>query len=72
MSAATVLRLAYITLAVTDFTRMYAFYQSLGFPLHKLGNNPEQPFAMFAMEGVILALYPKALLAQQAGCIIEG
>ncbi|OQK17385.1 hypothetical protein AU255_05760 [Methyloprofundus sedimenti] len=51
---------------------MYAFYQSLGFPLHKLGNNPEQPFAMFAMGSVVLALYPKALLAKQAGCKIEG
>ena len=72
MSETTALRLSYITLAVTDFTQMCAFYQSLGFPLHNLGKNPEQPFAMFAMGSVILALYPKPLLAKQAGCIIEG
>ena len=66
------MRLSYITLAVTDFPKMFVFYQSLGFPVHKLGNNPEEPFAMFAMGSLILALYPKALLAQQADCAIEG
>ena len=64
--------LSYITLAVTDFPGMFAFYQSLGFPVHKLGKNPEQPFAMFSMGSLILALYPKSLLAKQAGCAIEG
>ena len=51
---------------------MFAFYQALGFPVHKQSKNPEQPFAMFAMGSLILALYPKALLAKQAGCVIEG
>ncbi|HIG64184.1 MAG TPA: VOC family protein [Methyloprofundus sp.] len=66
------MRLSYITLAVTDFPSMFVFYQALGLPVHKLGKDPEQPFAMFAMGSLILALYPKALLAKQAGCAIEG
>jgi len=66
------IRLSYITLAVSDFNQMYTFYQSLGFPVHKLGKNPEQPFAMFDMGSMILALYPKTLLAKQAGCLIGG
>ena len=66
------IRLSYITLAVADFPKMFAFYQSLGFPVHKLGKNPELPFAMFAMGSMILALYPEALLAKQAACAIEG
>ncbi|WP_428357508.1 VOC family protein [Methyloprofundus sp.] len=66
------LRLSYITLAVTDFSLMFTFYQSVGFPVHKLSKNPEHPFAMFSMGDVILALYPQSLLAKQADCIISG
>ena len=65
-------RLSYVTLAVTDFSKMFAFYQSLDFPVHKLGKNPEQPFAMFNMGSMILALYPKSLLAKQADCTMGG
>ena len=51
---------------------MFDFYQALGFPVHKCGKNPEQPFAMFDMGSMILALYPKTLLAKQADCVIAG
>ena len=61
-------RLSYITLAVTNFTKMFTFYQSLGFPVYRVSKNPEHSFAMFDMGGMVLALYPKALLEKQAGC----
>lgn len=51
---------------------MFSFYQALGFPVHKIGKNSEQPFAMFDMGSMILALYPKALLAKQAACVCTG
>ena len=63
-------RLSYITLGVTNFTQMFAFYKSLGFSINKLSKNPEHPFAMFEMGSMILALYPKALLGKQAGCVL--
>ena len=51
---------------------MFAFYQALGFPVYKQSKSSEQPFAMFAMGSLILALYPKSLLEKLAGCAIEG
>ena len=61
-------RLSYITLGVTNFTEMFAFYESLGFLVHKVSKNPKHPFAMFKMGSILLALYPKVLLEKQAGC----
>ena len=63
-------RLSYITLGVTDFRQMYAFYQSLGFPVYKVSKKLNHSFAMFEMGSMILALYPKALLERQAGCVM--
>ncbi len=63
-------RLSYITLGVTNFTEMFSFYQSLGFPVYKHSKNPEHPYVMFEMGSMILALYPKALLEKQAGSVL--
>ncbi len=63
-------KLSYITLAVTDFTKMYTFYRSLEFPISKYNKSPEHSFALFDLGGIILALYPKKLLEQQAASSI--
>ncbi|BCG62751.1 MAG: hypothetical protein methR_P0401 [Methyloprofundus sp.] len=65
-------KLSYITLAVSDFAKMYAFYQALEFPLYKCNESSDDPFALFEMGGIILALYPKDLLEQQATTPISG
>ena len=61
-------RLSFITLGVSNFDAMFAFYESLGFSISKVSHDPQHPFAMFDMGGVTLALYPHSLLSQQAGC----
>jgi len=65
-------KLSYITLAVTNFTDMFVFYKSLGFPIYKVGKDPKHSFAMFDMGNMILALYPKILLEKQSGATTKG
>lgn len=64
--------LSYLTLGVDDFRVMHHFYQALGFQQYKYSNNPQHSYSMFHVGSVILALYPRALLAKQAKCSLEG
>ncbi|MEH6455516.1 MAG: VOC family protein [Cocleimonas sp.] len=63
--------ISYITLAVTDLEKMQQFYDNLGFNLHAKGESEEHPYSMYKSGAVILALYPKHLLAKQSGCLID-
>ena len=56
-------RVSFISLGVGSFKKSLAFYRdALGFPLHDLQGN----IAMFNCNGMVLALYPKKLLAEDA------
>lgn len=59
--------ISYITLGVTDLSVMQQFYDGLGFDLHKQSDDEEHPFVMYRSGALKLALYPKHLLAKQAG-----
>lgn len=65
-------RISYITLGVTNLELMSSFYQSLGFSLLRKSEKPDHPYCMFSSACIVLALYPKHLLAKQAGCDISG
>lgn len=64
--------ISYITLAVTDLKKMQQFYDGLGFKLHSQSDNQAHPYTMYKSGALIFALYPKALLAKQAGCLIDS
>jgi len=63
--------ISYITLGVSDLKRMQRFYTVLGFKLHAHSDAEDHPYVMYKSGGLILALYPKHLLAKQAACSIE-
>ncbi|CAA6817485.1 MAG: Unknown protein [uncultured Thiotrichaceae bacterium] len=65
-------RISYITIGVTRFELMCHFYEALGFNIWRQSDKPEHPFCMFSSGSIILALYPKHLLAKQSGCNISG
>lgn len=52
-----------ITLGVNDFARSVAFYERLGW---KVTSAPDDDIAFFKAGGVVLALYPRDLLAKDA------
>ena len=59
-------KISLITLGVTDFERSLAFYRDgLGLPLKAPVSEGE--FALFALEGTCLALFPFKKLAADAG-----
>lgn len=58
--------ISYITLGVTDLAKMGEFYTVLGFELYKRCES-DHPFVMYKSGALILALYPKHLLAKQSG-----
>jgi len=64
--------ISYITLGVTDLLVMQRFYDGFGFELYKQSNDDEHPFVMYKSGALILALYPKQLLAKQAGMTIAN
>jgi len=63
--------ISYITLAVTDLKTMQQFYDALGFKLHAQSDGEVHPYVMYKSGALILALYPKHLLAKQSGCLID-
>lgn len=63
--------ISYITLGVTDLSKMQDFYSALGFSVYKKGDSEEHPYVMYQSGALILALYPKQLLAKQAGILID-
>lgn len=59
-----------ITLGVTDFNRTLSFYEKgLGW---KKSSSSQGDIAFFPLGGMILALYPKHLLAEDANVSPEG
>ncbi len=63
--------MSYITLGVNDLKRMQEFYSELGFMLHAQSDDEDHPYVMYKSACLILALYPKHLLAKQSGCLID-
>ncbi len=57
-------RLSLVTLGVADVARARAFYEKLGFAPSGVGNDS---VAFFPAGGVVLALYGRTSLAQDAG-----
>lgn len=64
--------ISYITLGVTQLEVLKEFYSALGFTIIRESKQPNHPFCMFSSGSIVLALYPKPLLAKQAGCEILG
>ena len=60
--------ISYITLAVTDLKKMKQFYDALDFEVFKQSDDEDHPYIMYKVGAIVLALYPKALLAKQSGC----
>jgi uncharacterized protein len=56
-------RLSLVTLGVSDVARSRAFYEALGF---KAARAPEDAVTFFSAGGVILALFGRAALAEDA------
>jgi len=56
-------RLSLVTLGVRDVARARAFYEALGF---KASRGSEESVTFFAAGGVVLALYGRAALAEDA------
>lgn len=63
--------ISYITLGVADLDTMQKFYTALGFSVYAKSYSKEHPYIMYQSGSLILALYPKHLLAKQAGIGIE-
>jgi len=64
-------KISLIGLGVRDFAASLAFYRDgLGFPVH---NHQEgEDFAMFALEGTWLSIYPRDKLAEDATVAGDG
>lgn len=63
--------ISYITLGVADIELMKTFYSGLGFTMYAESDALDHPYIMYKSGALILALYPKHLLAKQAGVMIE-
>jgi uncharacterized protein len=64
------LSISVITLGVTDFQRSLAFYKKgLGWPTKATGKDN---IAFFKLNGIVLALYDKKDLAEDAGVSARG
>ncbi|HEY1707879.1 MAG TPA: VOC family protein [Rhizomicrobium sp.] len=58
-------KISIVTLGVRDFAKSLAFYRDgLGFPAPKYKDGEDIVF--FYLEGIVLALYPRAALAEDA------
>ncbi len=69
MSIRPSLRLSIVTLGVADVGRAAAFYETLGL---ERGSPSGDAVVFFDMNGVILALYGRAALAEDAGTLPAG
>jgi len=64
-----VIRAAIVTLGVDDLGRSAAFYEAMGL---RRSRASQGDIVMFDMDGVVLALYPSGLLAEDAGVAAAG
>lgn len=62
-------RVSLITLGVTDLARMRAFYEGLGWTT---GAAPDDDVVFFQAGGMIVALWDRALLAEDSGVEDSG
>jgi catechol 2,3-dioxygenase-like lactoylglutathione lyase family enzyme len=63
-------RVSIVTLAVSDLSRAARFYKDgLGWPLSSAG---DEHIAFFKLSGLVLALYPRRALAEDATVPAEG
>lgn len=63
-------RVSLITLGVEDLARARRFYETLGFPVRK---ESQGDVVFFDLDGrVVLGLYPRGKLAEDAGVSAEG
>lgn len=69
MSIRPSIRLSLVTLGVADVGRARAFYEALGLVA---GGPSEAAVAFFDMDGVILSLYGREALAEDAGAAADG
>jgi catechol 2,3-dioxygenase-like lactoylglutathione lyase family enzyme len=63
------IRIALVTLGVEDLSRASAFYEAMGL---KLSRASQETIHFYDMDGVVLALFPNELLAEDAGVGAEG
>lgn len=56
-------RLTLVTLGVSDFSRAKSFYEALGW---RASSASQDSVAFFDLNGVVLSLYPRQLLAEDA------
>lgn len=64
--------ISYLTLGVADLKKMKTFYSGLGFEVYAESDVEDHPYIMYKSGSLILALYPKHLLAKQAGINIDN
>lgn len=69
LPAAPALRLTLVTLGVDDLARARAFYEALGL-VPSAASQGDVVF--YQLAGLVLALYPRRLLAEDAGIAPEG
>lgn len=63
--------ISYITLGVANLNEMETFYSGLDFDVYAKSEAIDHPYIMYKSGSLILALYPKHLLAKQAGIEID-
>jgi hypothetical protein len=68
MSAPSI-RIALLTLGVDDLARAAAFYETMGL---RRSRASQDSILFYDMDGVVLALFPTAMLAEDAGVPAEG
>ena len=61
-------RISLITLCVSDLARARRFYEALGWQV----GMAQDDIVFFQLNGLILSLYPRAALAQDAGVVEAG
>lgn len=62
-------RLTLLTLGVADLGRAVRFYEALGWTRSRYAS---EGVAFFQLGGLVLSLYPRAALAEDAGIAAEG
>ncbi len=63
------IRIALVTLGVDDLARSAAFYEAMGL---KRSRASQATIYFYDMDGVVLALFPAAMLAEDAGVPADG
>jgi len=65
-------KVSIISLGVTDLTESHAFYERLGFELYSEENTDQIVFLKLSTPGMLLGLYPREKLAEDAQVPNDG